>query len=104
MPVIIAYDKGFYKKYGLDVQLWMPPAEFPGAIEVGGKKMDRPDFSVDGGVPMVSTILSGGTKRLAIASTDCEVRFNIVGSKGMKTLDDLKGKRLGISSDGAMTG
>jgi len=67
--------------------------------------MENPDFSVDGGVPMVTAILAGrGPKRLAIATTDCDVRFNIVGQKGMKSLADLKGKRLGISSDDAMTG
>jgi ABC-type nitrate/sulfonate/bicarbonate transport system substrate-binding protein len=103
-PVLIAYDKGIYRKYGLDVTLWLPPAEFPGAIETPGK-MENADFSVDGGVPMVTAILANrGPKRLAIATTDCDVRFNIVGQKGMKSLDDLKGKRLGISNDGAMTG
>ena len=104
VPVLVAYDKGIYKKYGLDVQLWMPHGEFPGAMEMGGARMDNPDISVDGGVPMVSAILAGKTKRLAIATTDCEVRFNIVGKKGLKSLEELKGKRLGISEDGAMTG
>src|SRR5438093_739358 len=104
-PVLIAYDRGIYRKYGLDVTLWLPPAEFPGAIETPEKRMDNPDFSVDGGVPMVTAILAGrGPKRLTIATTDCDVRFNIVGQKGMKSLADLKGKRLGISNDGAMTG
>lgn len=103
-PVLIAYDNGLYRKYGLDVMLWLPPGEFPGAIETPGK-MENPDISVDGGVPMVTAILANrGPKRLAIATTDCDVRFNIVGQKGMKSLDDLKGKRLGISVDGAMTG
>jgi ABC-type nitrate/sulfonate/bicarbonate transport system substrate-binding protein len=103
-PVLMAYDKGIYKKYGLDVTLWLPAAEFPRAIETPGK-MDNPDISVDGGVPMVTAILANrGPRRLAIATTDCDVRFNIVGQKGMKSLDDLKGKRLGISVDGAMTG
>ena len=104
-PVLIAYDKGFYKKYGLDVKLWLPPGEFPGAIEMGGQRMESPDISVDGGVPMVTAILANrGPKRLQIATTDCEIRFSIVGQKGMKKLEDLKGKRLGISNDGAMTG
>ena len=103
-PVLIAYDKGIYKKYGLDVTLRLPAGEFPGAIETPGR-MENPDFSVDGGVPMVTAILANrGPKRLAIATTDCDVRFNIVGQKGMKSLEDLKGKRLGISSDDAMTG
>src|SRR3989449_1669792 len=104
-PVLIAYDKGFYKKYGLDVKLWLPPAEFPGAIEMGGNRMESPDISVDGGVPMVTAILANrGPRRLQIATTDCEVRFSIIGQKGMKNLAELKGKRLGISNDGAMTG
>jgi NitT/TauT family transport system substrate-binding protein len=103
-PVLIAYDKGLYKKYGLDVKLWLPPGEFPGAIETP-EKLQNPDISVDGGVPMVADILANhGPKRLAIASTDCQVRFNIIGQKSVKSLDDLKGKRIGISEDGAMTG
>jgi ABC-type nitrate/sulfonate/bicarbonate transport system substrate-binding protein len=102
-PVLIAYDRGLYKKYGLDVTLWMPAGEFPGAIETPGR-MENPDFSVDGGVPMVNAILAGRTRRLAIATNDCEVRFNIVGQKNIKSLEELKGKRLGISGDGAMTG
>ncbi len=103
-PVLIAYDKGLYKKYGLDVKLWLPPGEFPGAIETPGK-MENPDISVDGGVPMVADILANhGPKRLAIATTDCQVRFNIIGQKNLKSLEDVKGKRIGISEDGAMTG
>jgi ABC-type nitrate/sulfonate/bicarbonate transport system substrate-binding protein len=103
-PVLIAYDRGLYKKYGLDVTLWLPAAEFPGAVETPGR-MENPDFSIDGGVPMVNAILANrGPRRLAIATNDCEVRFNIVGQKGMTSLAELKGKRLGISGDGAMTG
>ena len=102
-PVLIAYDKGIYKKYGLDVKLWLPKGEFPGAIETPGK-MENADISVDGGVPMVSDILANKSRLIAIGSTDCQVRFNIVGQKNVKTLNDVKGKRLGISEDGAMTG
>jgi len=103
-PVLIAYDKGLYEKYGLDVTLWLPPGEFPGAFETPGR-MQTPEFSVDGGVPMVTAILANrGPRRIAIATNDCQVRFAIVGQKGMKSLEDLKGKRLGISVDGAMTG
>src|SRR5436190_1923761 len=102
-PVLIAYDKGIYKKYGLDVKLWLPKGEFPGAIETPGK-MENADISVDGGVPMVSDILANKSRLIAIASTDCQVRFNIVGQKNIKTLNDVKGKRLGVSEDGAMTG
>ena len=104
-PVLIAYDRGIYKKYGLDVTLWMPKGEFPGAIETASARMQNPEFSVDGGVPMVTAILAKrGPRRLAIATNDCQARFAIVGQKNMKSIEDLKGKRLGISNDGAMTG
>jgi len=84
-PVLVAYDKGLYEKYGLNVTLWLPPGEFPGAIETG-PRLERPEFSVDGGVPMVTAILRNtGPRRLTIASTDCQVRFNIVGQKHIKT-------------------
>src|SRR5437867_11944793 len=63
-PVLIAYDKGFYRKYGLDVKLWLPPGEFPGALEMGGTRMDNPDISVDGGLPKGTAILANrGPKR-----------------------------------------
>src|SRR5438094_8179837 len=55
-PVLIAYDKGIYKKYGLDVKLWLPPGESPGASEMDGKPMDSADISVDGAVPMVTAL------------------------------------------------
>jgi ABC-type nitrate/sulfonate/bicarbonate transport system substrate-binding protein len=104
-PVLIAYDRGIYKKYGLDVTLWMPKGEFPGAIETSATRMQNPEFSVDGGVPMVTAILANrGPRRIAIATNDCVARFAIVGQKNMKSIQDLKGKRLGISVDGAMTG
>src|SRR5690242_12878721 len=54
LPVMIAYDHGLYKKYGVDVQLWMPHGEYPGAIEFNpDQQPKRPEFSVDGGTPMM---------------------------------------------------
>ncbi len=106
LPLVIAYDHGLYKKYGLDVKLWMPPGEYPGAIEIGGNQpMENPDFSVDGGTPMMVSIVTNAhaPKRVMLATMDCAVRFQIIGQKGIKSLEDLKGKRLGISGEGAMT-
>src|SRR5262245_17943165 len=67
-PVLIAYDRCIYKKYGLDVKLWLTPGEFPGAIEIGGNRMESPDISVDGGVPMVNAIPCQPRSK---AATDC---------------------------------
>ena len=112
LPFVIAQDRDLYRKYGLDVQLWMPDAddewgmpESKGGINASVERPERPDISVDGGTPMMAAILTNATARLGIllATTDCVVRWHIVARPGFRSLEELKGKRLGISGPGAMT-
>lgn len=112
LPFVIAEDRGLYRKYGLDVQLWMPDVddewgmpEATGGINVKIERPERPDISVDGGTPMMASILTNARARLRImlATTDCVVRWHIFAQPGIKSLEELKGKRLGISGPGAMT-
>jgi NitT/TauT family transport system substrate-binding protein len=104
-PLMIAYDQGLYKKHGLDVKLWLPDPEYPAGIKTAGAQPEKPDISVDGGTPMMVSITTNAAypRRVILASTDCTVRWKIMGQKGMKSLEELKGKRLGISGFGAMT-
>src|SRR5262249_61088186 len=46
-PVLIAYDRGIYKKYGLDVKVWRPPGEIPGALGIRGHRKGEPQHSLD---------------------------------------------------------
>jgi ABC-type nitrate/sulfonate/bicarbonate transport system substrate-binding protein len=112
LPFVIAEDRGLYRKHGLDVKLWMPDVddewgmpEAQGGINVQIERPERPDISVDGGTPMMAAILTNARARLRImlATTDCVVRWHIVARRGINRLEDLKGKRLGISGPGAMT-
>lgn len=117
LPFVIAKDRGLYKKYGLDVQLWMPdptarwgtgvPA-YEGGIKVDIERPEDPDISVDGGTPMMVRITTDaparGQHRIVIATTDCIVRWHVIAREGIDSLEDLKGKRLGISGPAAMTG
>lgn len=112
LPFVIAEDQGLYKKHGLDVTLWMPDVddewgmpEAQGGINVQIERPERPDISVDGGTPMMAAIMTNARARLRImlATTDCVVRWHIVAGPGITRLEDLKGKRLGISGPGAMT-
>ncbi|HWP84694.1 MAG TPA: ABC transporter substrate-binding protein [Terriglobia bacterium] len=105
IPLIIAQDQGFYKKHGLDVELWMPEPEYPNAIEITVERPEKPDLSIDGGTPMINNMTTDARypKRVILASTDCSVRWHIIGRKGLTRLEDLKGKRLGISNPRAMT-
>jgi len=107
LPFVIAYDQGLYEKYGLDVELFMPPPEFDGGIEARRgfltrhrfRKAELADIVVDGATPMIvnRTTNIRARRQIVLASTDCVVRTHIIGRKGLETLEELKGKRLGIS-------
>jgi len=118
LPFVIALERGLYKKYGLDVKLWMPDPsyiaqwgtgeeEFEGGIKVDMERPEDPDLSIDGITPMMVRITTNapdyGRHRIAIASTDCVVRWHIFARDGITRLEELKHKRLGISGPGAMT-
>lgn len=105
LPLVIAQDQGLYKKHGLDVEIWMPEPEYPNAITMDIERPEEPDLSIDGGTPMINNLATNARypKRIILASTDCSVRWHIIGQKGLTRLEDLKGKRLGISNPSAMT-
>ncbi len=117
LPFVIAEDQGLYEKYGLDVDLRMPRPEFEGGRATRGlltRIIDRirkpnwtPHIIVDGATPhMVNMATNAGTPRqVFLAATDCVVRAHIIARKGIDSIEDLKGKRLGISSGtGTTTG
>lgn len=112
LPFVIAEERGLYKKHGLDVKLWMPDVddewgmpEARGGINATIERPENPDISVDGGTPMMASILMNARAhlRIMLATTDCVVRWHVFARKGIDRLEDLKGKRLGISGPGAMT-
>ena len=106
LPFVIAEDQGLYRKHGLDVKQWMPPPEFEGGIDVDMERPQDPDISVDGGTPMMVALITSAQARhrIMLATTDCVVRWHIVAREGINSLEELEGKRLGVSGIGAMTG
>jgi ABC-type nitrate/sulfonate/bicarbonate transport system substrate-binding protein len=106
LPFVIAEDQGLYRKHGLDVKQWMPPPEFEGGIEASIERPEDPDISVDGGTPMMVALVTDAQARprIILGTTDCVVRWHIVAKEGINRLEDLKGKRIGVSGTGAMTG
>ena len=110
LPFVIAFDQGLYEKYGLDVQASMLSPEFEGGIEIRRhifarvldrirRRSFRPEVIVDGATPHMVDVTTRATVRrqIFLASTDCVVRAHIVARRGIEGLEDLKGKRLGIS-------
>ncbi len=108
LAFVIAYDQGLYRKRGLDIELFMPPPEFDSGIEVRGGWLEHlrrgspPPFDiiVDGGTPMIVNIVTNASApdEVILASTDCSVRLHVIGRKELDRLEDLKGRRIGVSA------
>ncbi len=96
MPVIVGIDLGLYKKYGVDVSTV--------ALD-GGVKVYRAMLSGNIDVAMAPAALtavgiSKGSKVKAILGTLDKFEASMVVRDNVKTMADLKGKRIGIQQPG----
>ena len=110
VPYVTAKEAGLYEKYGLDVHLYItegaakkgegdgmaPPKEF-----VGGKGSD---LSTGGGVGLTVGKAQRGGDRVILATTDHTLRWHVYARPEIKTVEQLKGKRLGVTGDSSCTG
>lgn len=120
LPFVIAADQGVFEKHGLDVRLEMASPDFEGGIESRADDLitrglvrlklhdppPAPPIIVDGGTPFMvrRTIEAREPDLIAVAGTDCVLRSHIVARPGISNLEELKGKRIGISYLRATTG
>lgn len=107
VPFVIASQQGLFEKYGLDVELWIPPEE--GESEIAASPVGRPehpDILVDGHSPLIYRMVTEANfpAMIALAGGDCQARTHIIGRLGLERLEDLKGKRLGVNRQRATTG
>ena len=96
MPVLVAKDLGLYKKYGIDVE--------PIALE-DGVKVYRAVLSgnLDVGMPPGAVTIIGrsnGAPVKAIVANLPKFEASMVVDANIKTMADLKGKRIGIQQPG----
>ena len=108
-PFLIAADQGLFEQYGLNVDLRMPPPDFEGGLGERGftrraldlvlRRFPTRDVVSNGVTPdIVEQVNNFRAPPLkALASTDCIVRNHIVARHGIKSLEELKGKRIGVS-------
>jgi NitT/TauT family transport system substrate-binding protein len=113
VPFLVAYDQGLYEKNGLEVTLVPFSASaarvhgVPDNVSRSLRDMgEDAEISIGGGAPgMVSKVnRSEPSDRVILATTDHVVHWHIVAQPGIETLEDLKGKRIAISSPAACTG
>ena len=108
---VVAAEAGLYQKNGLEVAQFITP----GAAEVVRRSgvqvpsefvRNKPgDINIGGGSPMIvgMTTNAGAVDRIILATTDTISRFRIVGRADIAKPEDLKGKRWGYSSYGALS-
>jgi len=107
LPLVIAWDQGLFEKHGLDMNLLIPGPDFEGGREISpkpGMEDAEPEAWFRGGTPMLLGAARAPDEPhlIDVGSTDCTVRASIIGRMGIETeissLEDLRGKRIGVSS------
>ena len=109
---LIAADTGIYARNGLEVHQFITPGAAAVARNSGivvpaeNVKADigNAPISIGGGSPMIYRVANGGgVHRIVIATSEGIIRDHIIASPEVKSVADLKGKRLGYSVPGAVT-
>jgi NitT/TauT family transport system substrate-binding protein len=111
LPFIMAADNGIYVRNGLKVTQFITPSA---AAAVRGSGVIVPqeniksnvvgEINIGGGSPTMVRMTSVATAphRVILATTDNVSRFHIISRADIATPDDLKGKRIGYGSIGAL--
>ena len=96
MPVVVAQDLGLFKKYGLTVKI----VQLDGGVKVF-RAMLAGNLDVAQSPGTVTSIaISKGSKVKAILGTLSKFEASMVVRGNIKTMADLKGKRIGIQQPG----
>jgi NitT/TauT family transport system substrate-binding protein len=96
VPILSAVDGGYFKKYGLDVKpLVMSGSSTALAALLSGEM----SFITIAGSGVINAHLAG-RDAVMIAGTVNDAPYEMVVSKDIKTVEDLKGKKLGIARFG----
>jgi NitT/TauT family transport system substrate-binding protein len=113
LPFILAYDKGIYKKHGIDII----PKFTQGSVDVIRKSgiivpeefiLQEDEFTelcICGTAPSIVglTTEAGRWDPVFLGSTHLQARWRIIGKPEINSPEQLKGKRIGYSGVGAVT-
>ena len=94
-PFAIARDRGYYRQEGLDVQLVVMPSAIGMQVLLGGNVK----FSTAGGAGLLP-ILRGAPVRFMF-TTFSRPMFWLYSRPDLRTVESLKGKKVGVSSLGS---
>jgi ABC-type nitrate/sulfonate/bicarbonate transport system substrate-binding protein len=110
LPFIMAVDYGIYEKNGLKVRQFITPSAAKvvtaRGINVPKENIsnEKGDIDIGGASPMIvrMTTDANGPQRVVLATTDHISRYHVLTRADIKTPEDLKGKRIGYGTFGAL--
>ena len=111
LPFIVAADNGIYEKNGLKVSQFITPAAAAAVKESGVivppeniKSGVVGEINIGGGSPTMVRMTSVATAphRIILATTDDVSRFHVITRTDITKPEQLKGKRIGYGSLGAL--
>jgi len=97
-PMWIAKEAGFFKKQGLDVKLVFIASGPTGTTSV---LAGETDVGIIGGFAPIRAIVGGAKDLVIIGQSKNRLTGNIVGKKDIASVQDLRGRRLGIDRIGS---
>jgi NitT/TauT family transport system substrate-binding protein len=109
VPFLIAADNGIYERNGLLVNQFITPAAAELARRSGvivppetiREDIESAPLAVGGGSPAIyNAVYSEGLHRVVLLSLENRVLSHIIAAPDIRTVEDLRGKRLGFSSVG----
>ena len=109
VPFLMAADNGIYEQNGLAVNQFITPAAAELARRSGvivppetiREDIESAPLAVGGGSPAIyNAVYSGGIDRVILLSLENRVLGHIIAAPEIRTLGDLRGKRLGYSDVG----
>ena len=112
LPFVMAADAGIYNRNGLDVRQYITPRAAELIRQSSGLIVPKDfvgtglgDINIGGGSPTMVRMTSDARapQRVVLATNDPVSRFHIISRTEITRPEDLKGKRLGFSSVGALS-
>src|SRR5262245_57315927 len=112
LPFVMAAEAGIYKRNGLDARQYITPRAAELIRQSSGVIVPkefigtgRGDINIGGGSPTIvrMTTDARAPQRIILATNDSISRFHIVSRQDITRPEDLKGKRIGFSSVGALS-
>jgi ABC-type nitrate/sulfonate/bicarbonate transport system substrate-binding protein len=96
----IAQEAGIFRKYNLEFPLvYIGTSPMATAAMLGGEAQ----VMIDGGVGVVRTVVAGNNDLVFIAGVKNHLTQSILAKPEIKRLEDLRGKKIGVTRIGATT-